>query len=314
MYNKELKPFIKWAGGKSQLLDSIRAEYPEGLGVEYKKYCEPFIGGGAVLFDVLNRYRVGEMVFGGIEQVYISDLNEELLNCYQVIKENAYGLVDKLGKMVDKYKSCALTSKEEMYYSERERYNRKGAAGETDRAALFIFLNMTCFNGLYRVNSKGEMNTSWGNKEDIGISDKVFWDTAEALKNVEIVHGGYELSDKFIDNKTFVYLDPPYRPLGATSSFNSYDSNSFGDEEQIKLARWFDRQVDKGAYVVLSNSDPKSVNKEDNFFDELYSKHEIKRVEAKRSINSKGESRGAINEILVIGGRRNMEVTAMDLL
>ena len=169
-----------------------------------------------------------------------------------------------------------------------------------DKSSYFIFLNKTCFNGLYRVNRKGRFNVPMGAYKNPTICDvENLQNIHKALQNVTIVCGDYSLSKQFIDKDTFVYVDPPYRPLSETSGFTSYNSDTFDDNEQIRLARFIDEINLSGAKIVLSNSDPKNANPNDTFFDELYKAYTIKRVSASRMINSKADSRGKINELLI---------------
>ena len=198
--------------------------------------------------------------------------------------------------------SLGSDERKSYFYDKREQFNKLKVEDKSslELAALFIFLNKTCFNGLYRVNQKGLFNVPAGSYKNPTICDRVnLKNISLALKNVEIVAGDYKKSYDFIDEKTFVYLDPPYRPLNSTSTFTSYTENGFDDEAQRQLARYFDKLNSKGAKLILSNSDPKNCDEEDNFFDDLYKEHNIKRIEATRMINSKAEGRGKINEILV---------------
>ena len=188
------------------------------------------------------------------------------------------------------------------YYTARERFNSLHLNDETaiEKAALFIFLNKTCFNGLYRVNKKGQFNVPMGSYKNPTICDEDnLRNISSVLQNVTIVCGDYTLSKDFIDSDTFVYIDPPYRPISETSGFTSYNSDCFDDNEQRRLAQFIDEIDKKGAKIVLSNSDPKNVNPEDDFFDELYKDYKIHRVSASRMINSKGEKRGKINELMI---------------
>jgi len=289
-----VKPFLKWAGGKAQVLDSIRMKYPSGLGRTVTKYAEPFVGGGAVLFDILSNYKLSE--------VYISDINRELILTYNTIRDNISVLTAHLKRLEDSYLPVDEAERKEQYYQNRNRFNTlKLAYSESpELAALFIFLNRTCFNGLYRVNSKGEYNVPQGGYKNPCICDENNLRAAsEHIQNVQIVCGDYKESRSFIDKNTFAYFDPPYRPLSASSSFTSYTQDGFGDKEQIELARFIDEVSRRGAYVVASNSDPKNVNEDDNFFDDLYSSHKIFRISASRAINSNGNGRGKINELLI---------------
>ncbi|MDR0991334.1 MAG: DNA adenine methylase [Ruminococcus sp.] len=290
----QAKPFVKWAGGKSQILSEIRTKYPRGLGETITKYAEPFVGGGAVLFDVLNSF--------SLEAVYISDVNRELIETYKTISDNPDELISVLSGLQAVFWNGNSDFRKTYYYEKRERFNqlKMAEASGTEVAALFIFLNRTCFNGLYRVNSKGGYNVPMGSYKKPTICDIDNLNAvSEKLKNVEIVCGDYKKSREFIDNKTFAYFDPPYRPLTATANFTSYASDGFGDKEQIELAKFIAEMSDGGAAVVASNSDPKNTNASDDFFDNLYSSCIITRIGANRMINSSAGGRGKINELLI---------------
>ena len=290
----KVKPFIKWAGGKAQILDNIRLKYPDGLGKEINKYAEPFIGGGAVLFDILSNY--------SLSKVYISDINHELIHTYITIRDNIDELIVLLKTMEIKYQPASGEKRKSQYYSNRSRYNEliRGKTNTPELAALLIFLNRTCFNGLYRVNSKGEFNVPQGEYKNPCICDEDnLTAVSKVLKNIQIKCCDYKKSKSFIDKNTFAYFDPPYRPLTESSSFTSYTQDGFGDKEQIELARFIDTLSDAGAFVIASNSDPTNINKEDSFFDKLYEKHKILRISAARNINSAANKRGRINELLI---------------
>jgi len=290
------KPFVKWAGGKSQLLKDIKAGYPVELGKTITRYCEPFVGGGAVLFDILENFK--------LKDIYISDVNEELINTYRVIREEPYKLITSLELMQDEYIGLSLEERKLFYYKMRDRFNYEKINGNKstniDKAVLLIFLNRTCFNGLYRVNGKGEFNVPIGSYKKPLICDKQnLLSVNKALYNVQIHCGDYKDSISFIDSNTFVYLDPPYRPLNETANFTSYTETGFNENSQIELSRFVDSINVLGAKFIVSNSDPKNSDKSDDFFDELYKKYNIERVTAKRMINCNAESRGNISEILV---------------
>ena len=291
----ECKPFIKWVGGKGQLLPEISKLYPVELGKTINKYAEIFIGGGAVLFDILNKYK--------LDEVYISDKNLELINTYETIRDNVDILIKSLKEMEEEYIPLDDESRKVYYYEKRQEYNNLKINIEEnniEKASLFIFLNKTCFNGLYRVNKKGEFNVPMGAYKNPKICDKEnLKNVSMALKNVKIIYADYRESESFIDEKTFVYIDPPYRPLNTSSSFTSYTENDFSDKEQIELAEYINDLNKKGAKIVLSNSDPKNNDIDDNFFDELYKNYNINRVKATRMLNSNASLRGAINELLI---------------
>ena len=291
------KPFVKWVGGKSQILNEIRAKYPAGLGKRIIKYAEPFVGGGAVLFDILNNHDLNE--------VYISDINHELIYTYTSIRDNAGALIELLNNIESEYLPATEETRKILYYEKRDRYNELKISRDTsiELAALFIFLNRTCFNGLYRVNSKGGYNVPQGNYKNPCICDvKNLLAVSDKLKNVEIVNGDYKAACSFIDDKTFCYFDPPYRPLSDTASFTAYAQDGFDDMAQAELARFIDELTERGAYVLASNSDPKNINESDDFFDRLYAKHKVSRIEASRAINSVGSKRGRIRELLIANG------------
>ncbi len=285
-------PFVKWAGGKTQLLPEIRKHYPQQI----KKYCEPFVGGGAVLFDVHQKCHP--------EEVLINDVNTELINTYSQIKNNCNLLIERLSEIQNKYKSQTLEENKIFFYEKRNRYNElkinENYTENLEKAALFIFLNKTCFNGLYRVNKKGEFNVPFNNAKNPLICDEENLKAcSELLQNVQMKAGDYSDCKNFIDSETFVYLDPPYRPLTQTSAFTSYSENQFSDKEQIELGKFITEISNKEAKVLASNSDPKNTNKEDDFFDNLYSNFEIERISASRMINSNAKKRGVISELLI---------------
>ena len=289
---QEAKPFVKWVGGKTQLLDEIRKYYPS----QVDKYCEPFVGGGAVLFDVLAKCHPNDIL--------INDINGELINTYSQIKTNCNGLIDLLAELQEKYWSSSLDENKALYLEKRERFNSLKVNGNKkenlEKGALFIFLNKTCFNGLFRVNSKGLFNVPFNSAKKPLLCDvENLKACSRLLKKVKMSVGNYSQCKDYIDSKTFVYLDPPYRPLTETAAFTSYNENGFGDKEQIELAKFIEAISRRKALVVTSNSDPKNVREDDNFFDKLYQKFSIKRVSASRMINSNAKKRGAINELLI---------------
>ena len=290
----ELKPFVKWVGGKGQLIEEIEKMLPSDGEKVLTKYAEPMVGGGALLFNVLSRYQFDEL--------YISDINPELINAYIAIKQDVEALIERLNEMQMTFLPLDENGRKYYYYNVRDKFNTVKLSDSTsaEKAAYFIFLNKTCFNGLYRVNRKGLFNVPIGSYKNPTICDADnLRNIHEALQNVTIVCGDYSQSQSFIDSETFVYLDPPYRPISETSAFTSYNSDAFDDNEQIRLAKFIDEINAAGAKIVLSNSDPKNVNEEDNFFDNLYKNYKINRVEASRAINSKGDKRGKINELLI---------------
>ncbi len=289
-----LKPFVKWVGGKSQLVDQIEKMLPPGEEKVLTKYAEPMVGGGALFFSILSKY--------DFEELYISDINAELINAYNAVKNDVNNLIAKLNEMQMLFLPMDENGRKYFYYTIRKKFNSAVLSKETstEKAAHFIFLNKTCFNGLYRVNRKGQFNVPMGSYKNPTIcDDENLRNIHDALQNVTIVCGDYSLSRSFIDKETFVYLDPPYRPISETSGFTAYNTEVFDDNEQIRLAKFIDEINLSGAKIVLSNSDPKNVNKDDDFFDDLYKNYTINRVEASRAINSKGDKRGKIRELLI---------------
>jgi len=293
--NKIVKPFLKWAGGKGQLLREIEKYYPFENGT-ITKYAEPFVGGGAVLFDILSKY--------DLDEIYISDINAELINAYRIIRDDIDELVIMLQAIQDEFIPMDTDKRKVYYMAKRERFNDLKINGDEtiniEKAAFMIFLNKTCFNGLFRVNKKGLFNVPMGAYKNPMICDENnLRALSQKLQKVNIVCGDYRLSKDFIDEHTFVYFDPPYRPLTDTASFTAYTENLFNDDSQKELASFVDELNKKGTKIVVSNSDPKNSNKDDDFFDDIYSAHKIRRVSATRMINCNGESRGKIKELLI---------------
>ena len=292
------KPFLKWAGGKGQLLNKFDEMFPEQLkNGNITTYIEPFAGGGAVLFHVLQNYN--------IKKAYINDINKELINCYRCIKINVLKVIDILENLEKEYFSAQDTT--EFFYKVRDRYNEIKLNGHEDyeKCADFIFLNKTCFNGLYRVNKAGKFNVPHGKYKNPLICDKENLKLcSNLLQKVEISFGDYRQVLDFADENTFVYFDPPYRPLIENNSFVSYDKSGFDDNDQIELANEYKKLCNKNCLLMLSNSDPKNSNENDNFFDELYKDFNIERVYAKRMINCQASKRGDITEIVVMNYTR----------
>lgn len=290
----EAKPFLKWAGGKGQLLSEIGKYYPFAEKKHIKKYAEPFVGGGAVLFDVLNKHTVDE--------VYISDINAELINTYITIRDNSDELISRLKAMESDYLAKDADARKKAYLEARARFNalKRDGIRDAEAATLMIFLNRTCFNGLYRVNKAGDYNVPMGAYKNPQIcNEDNLLNVSKKLQNANIVCGDYKDSASFIDDKTFVYFDPPYRPLTKTANFTSYTEHLFDDSKQLELANFVQDLDNKGALIVISNSDPKNTDENDNFFDDAYSKQNIRRVAANRMINRNSDARGKINELLI---------------
>lgn len=294
LINNEAKPFLKWAGGKGQLLKEIEQYYPFAKDTTITKYAEPFVGGGAVLFDVLNKHAVDE--------VYISDINAELINTYITIRDNSDELISRLKVMESDYLVKDADARKKTYLEARARFNtlKRDGIRDAEVATLMIFLNRTCFNGLYRVNKAGDYNVPMGAYKNPQIcNEDNLLNVSKKLQNANIVCGDYKDSASFIDDKTFVYFDPPYRPLTKTANFTSYTEQLFDDNKQLELANFVQDLDNKGALIVISNSDPKNTDENDNFFDDAYSKQNIRRVAANRMISRNSDARGKINELLI---------------
>ena len=303
--NIQARPFLKWAGGKGQLLEQFQFRFPEELNGEgiIKRYYEPFLGSGAVFFWVMQNCK--------IERAYINEFNPEIYLCYVAIQKDVEKVIKYLKSLEKKYRALDLMNQEAFYYQIREKYNQTKRNAKFDqhyskerseRAAMTIFLNRTCFNGLYRVNSKGEFNVPFGRYKNPTICNIQNLRAANRiLKDAVVTNNDFSIIKKHIKKDSFVYFDPPYRPLNKTSSFTSYSNNEFDDKEQKRLAAVFKKlsQIE-GVKIMLSNSDPKNENKEDNFFDHLYSDFKIERLKARRMINCNASRRGEINELLVM--------------
>jgi DNA adenine methylase len=299
------KPFLKWAGGKGQLLEAFQKFYPKELREgKIENYCEPFVGGGAVFFDIAQKF--------SIKSALLCDNNEDLILTYLVIQKEVQNLIEQLYGFQNQYLKQNEEKRTLYYYKVREQFNTQKkkinynsfSKKWTERAAQIIFLNRTCFNGLFRFNSKGEFNVPQGRYKNPKILDaENLLKVSELLSVAEIIRADFREIKNRVNENTFVYYDPPYRPLNQTSSFTAYSKNSFGDPEQIALATLFSELNQKGIKQMLSNSDPKNHNPEDHFFDDLYKNFQIFRVPARRAINSAGNKRNAINEIVVTNYR-----------
>ena len=298
----EGKPFMKWLGGKRQLIPEIEKRLPEHIKISKKidSYFEPFIGGGALFFYLMSNYH--------IKKAYISDINKELILIYNAIKNDDKKVITYLKEMESEFLKLDNDKRKAYYLNVREEFNNqlktydfKNYSEETiKRAVKSMLMNKTGFNGLFRLNKKGEFNVPFGRYKNPKICDETnIHNVHKILKNVTIKNKPYDYSEKYIEKGSLVYLDPPYRPISKTSSFTSYSDNEFNDEHQIELAHYYERISNKGAYALLCNSDPHNNDPNDDFFDLLYSKYCIDRIPAKRSINSKGNKRGPVNELLI---------------
>jgi DNA adenine methylase len=289
------KPFLKWAGGKTQLLKQFEAYYPDELYQgKIEKYIEPFIGGGAVFFTLMQRF--------SIKKSLISDVNADLILTYQVIQQYPEQLVAVLAQYQQQYHSLSEEKRSQLFYAIREQFNAQiNHHDKVVRAAQFIFLNKTCFNGLFRLNSKSQFNVPFGRYKNPTIVDEQnIFAVSDLLQQTEIKQASYQDCFAMANQNTFIYFDPPYRPISKTANFTTYAGSTFTDNAQIELAAFFKKlDVEKKAKLMLSNSDPKNENKDDHFFDQLYGDYCIHRVTAHRMINCQANKRGLMNELLI---------------
>lgn len=294
------EPFLKWAGGKRQLIHEIESIFPNKI-KETKQidcYIEPFVGGGALLFHLLSNYDVRKAI--------INDINPDLILAYRVIKSNINELIMNLETKEKEYLSLNEGDREKFFYDIRSKFNNNHILEETcitkqiEKVANLMILNKTCFNGLFRQNSKGEFNVPYGRYKNPKILNRRnLLNVSKLLQKVEIYNLSYDKLPYSQNKKSLIYFDPPYRPLSATSSFTKYSKEDFNDKNQIELSLLFAKLNKEGHILILSNSDPRNTDKSDMFFDNLYRDFSIKRVSAQRFINSDSSKRGKINELLI---------------
>jgi DNA adenine methylase len=295
------RPFLKWAGGKGTLLPEFCSRLPEGITEgRISSFIEPFIGGGAFFFHLADHYR--------LLKCHLVDINEELILVYTVIQRDVEALIEQLNSLKMEYNALDEDGRKQLFYTVRSRFNEEkksfdyGTFGDAwiDRSAALIFLNRTCFNGLFRVNSRGEFNVPFGKFKNPAISSPdILRADSNLLRNVTLHHGDFTASKEYITSDSFVYFDPPYRPINKSSLFTSYAKDGFSDDDQRRLAAFFRECDELGACCMLSNSDPKNHDPDDEFFDSLYEGFTIERVLASRRINSDASGRGKIHEIIV---------------
>ena len=298
VYQPKTKPFLKWAGGKTQLLEQLTGYFPSELKSGHiKRYIEPFVGSGAVFFHITQNYQA--------EKFVISDTNPELILTYLTIQQCVEPLIDYLARLEQDYHNLSEEAQQKFFYTVRSEFNHHRrhidyAKPNVERTAQFIFLNRTCYNGLFRVNAKGGFNVPFGSYKNPQICfPQTLRADASVLQNAEIYHGDFTICRPFVDRDTFVYFDPPYRPISQTASFTSYQRLDFDDKSQTRLARFF-RELDQtGAKLMLSNSDPHNYNLKDDFFQTLFAGFRINKVLANRMINCNGDKRGKITELLI---------------
>lgn len=291
------KPFVKWAGGKGNLLQKLEALLPTDFDdLENVTYIEPFVGGGAMLFHMLQRHKC-------IKRAVINDINADLIRCYQLIANDPQILNDRLKNIENKYYSVDFPARKELFYAYRDQYNSEGIHPD-ERAALFIFLNHTCFNGLYRVNAAGKFNVPYGRyKKPVICNEELIMADHRLLNSVELVirqPGDYKLVRQNLsrNHPNFVYFDPPYRPLNATSSFKEYSNNPFEDTQQEELKHFCDRLSAQNCLIMQSNSDSKTEDG-NSYFEVLYEGYDIQRILASRFINADPEKRKKLTEVVI---------------
>ncbi len=298
------KPFVKWVGGKGQLIEQLEALLPADFDAwDNVTYIEPFVGGGAMLFHMLQKYP-------NIRRAVINDINSDLTTCYKVVRDYPAELIQSLEKIQIEYRSLSSEdARRDFFLKVRDRFNTKSLSS-VENTTLFFFLNRTCFNGLYRVNKSGAFNVPFGKYSTPTICDaKTIMADSNLLQNVEILTGDFEETIHYAEGRTLFYFDPPYRPLSNTSSFNDYTKEAFNDFAQVRLKEFCDRVQQAGYYFMLSNSDCMGKDGKDRFFDDLYIDYQVERVWASRSINSVASKRGKLTEILVHNyNNRNYEI------
>lgn len=292
---KLAKPFLKWAGGKTQLLPQYQKHYPQALkDGKIKRYVELFLGGGAVFFDVIQQFN--------IQEAYLNDINPDLILAYRTIKENPEAVITELSQLQTQYHQAFSDKQEKLFYSVRDKFNKThicytnypSTKESIQKTAFLIFLNKTCFNGLYRTNKQGKFNVPWGKYKNPTICNtENILAVSKLLQPVTLRFGDYRSLDHLIDRDSFVYLDPPYRPVSKSASFTSYNQSDFNDSHQKELSDYY-TQISTRALVMASNS-----YQEDLFFHDLYGQFNIETVSAKRSINSNGNRRGQIRELII---------------
>jgi DNA adenine methylase len=293
--NRLAKPFLKWAGGKTQLISEIEKRLPKGISTgQTNSYVEPFVGGGALFFYIAQNYPK-------IKKFYLYDINNDLVNCYKIIQSDVFLLIKVLKVLETKFLPLNHNDRKEFYQDIRKKFNHEKINNSgVEVAAKLIFLNKTCFNGLYRVNSKNEFNVPFGDYKNPKICDeRNLLAVSKVLQKTKIICGDFTKCRKHIDKNTFVYLDPPYRPLNGTANFTSYSKDSFAEDDQVRLAefcRWIEQT---GAKFLLSNSDPKNEDDNDYFFENNFKGFDICKIKASRMINCKAIGRGEIDELLI---------------
>lgn len=290
-----MKPILKWAGGKSALLDEIIKRLPTY--VHERDFClvEPFVGGGAVSFWALSN-------LPHLKKLIINDYNADLINLYQIIRDKPMAFIHEMQNIQLEYDGLlTLEMKKPFYYQIRDKFNQR-LQSDIKQASLFVFLNKAGFNGLYRVNKNNQFNVPIGSyKKPKFIDEKHILQLSQKLQNVVILQGDFEQTFNHIANDMpcVFYIDPPYRPISETASFTAYANNEFNDDEQKRLAQFCKKIHQMGYQFLLSNSDPKNHDLNDDFFDELYQEFVIERVYVNRAISASSDSRKQVSELMI---------------
>jgi len=273
---------LKWLGGKTRLLPQLDPLFP----AEFERYVEPFVGGGAVFLYLAQKQKFKSAV--------LCDVSEELMMAWDAVKQDPLGLCRAIKRLANAYFALPVTKREKFYYRMRDEHNQ-GKGTLKKRAARVVFLNKTCYNGLFRHNSKGGFNSPFGRYDKPSFYESGNIEAvSQALRDVMLLHGDFTDCERYVNKSTFVYFDPPYRPLNATSSFTSFSGRGFDDADQERLGASFKRLDKRGAKLMLSNSDTP-----DGYFERLYSGYNIRRVTAGRAVNSNPERRGKISELVI---------------
>jgi DNA adenine methylase len=282
--NTQVKPFLKWVGGKTKLLSEIEKNLPKNLIKKSFNYVEPFLGGGAVFFHLIQKF--------DIEKAYLNDLNNKLIDVYKDVRDKNTELIQKLKKLESDY--YGSSDKKMFFLGQREKFN--SSKKSVQKSALFIFLNKTGFNGMYRENSKGEYNIPFGQMKVPVICNKDLLEkTSKLLKDKDITFSSKSFDKLILTNKdTFYYLDPPYRPISKTSSFTDYTKSIFNDKTQRLLKEYCDKIDKKGSLFMQSNS-----YSEDGFFQKLYQNRKINNLKVMRTISADGNKRSKAKEIII---------------
>lgn len=282
--NNNIKPFLKWVGGKTKLLAQIEKNFPKNLRNKKFSYVEPFLGGGAVFFYLSQKHN--------IEKAYLNDLNKKLINAYTDVKDNCFELIEKVKKLESDY--YGSIEKKTFFLDKRKEFNSSNKS--IQKSALFVFLNKTGFNGMYRENSKGEYNIPFGQmKNPLICNESLLKNISKLLNDKKVVFSSKSFEKVMADEKeAFYYLDPPYRPISKTSSFTDYTKKSFDDEMQRSLKDYCDKVDEKGSFFMQSNS-----YSEDGFFQNLYQNRKINKLKVMRTISADGTKRNKVKEIII---------------